>query len=231
MVNPFAASLLVVLKVSSPLMAKDFGTQGPLFVIEEEDPVSLIQNKLKLMDQRGELEAHNRELQKKTRASVERPTPVEGVSKSTTSRIFYFDPTYIVPEDLKDHTGKVFAAKGTKLNPLETVSLSHSLLFFDGDDEDQKAFVKSKLSSGSFKLILVKGEPLALSEEFMAPVYFDQAGTLTQKLGIRHVPALVTQEKRVLRIEETCPPLVAGKSSDANNGGPPFNSLSQREGK
>ena len=88
MVNPFAASLLVVLKVSSPLMAKDFGTQGMISPIEEADPIQLIQNKLQGMDQRGELEAHNRELQKKTRASIERPKPVEGVTRAEAARTF-----------------------------------------------------------------------------------------------------------------------------------------------
>ena len=180
MVNPFAASLLVVLKVSSPLMAKDFGTQGMISPIEEADPIQLIQNKLQGMDQRGELEAHNRELQKKTRASIERPKPVEGVTRAETARTFYFNPTYRVAEDIKDHTGKVFAAKGTKLNPLETVSLSHTLLFFDGDDEDQLAFATTKLQeafrSVPVKLILVKGAPLSLSEELNALVYFDQGG-------------------------------------------------------
>jgi len=211
MVNPFAASLLVVLKVSSPLMAKDFGTQGTLSIIEEHDPIALIQKKLRGMIERGELEAHNLELQKKTRASVERPKPVEGLAKTQEAKVFYVDPTYVVPEDLKDHTGKVFAPKGSKINPLETVSLSQTLLFFDGDDEDQKAFAEAKHRSDPVKLILVKGEPLSLSEELKSFVYFDQAGTLTKKLGIVHVPALVTQEGLRLRIEEVCPPPSRGE--------------------
>jgi conjugal transfer pilus assembly protein TraW len=48
----------------------------------------------------------------------------------------------------------------------------------------------------------VKGAPLLLSEELKVPVYFDQSGLLTKKLGIHHVPALVTQEGMRLRIEE-----------------------------
>jgi conjugal transfer pilus assembly protein TraW len=34
------------------------------------------------------------------------------------------------------------------------------------------------------------------------PVYYDQQGQLVEKLGIRHVPALVSQEGRRLRIDE-----------------------------
>ena len=67
---------------------------------------------------------------------------------------------------------------------------------------DQKKFAKAQLQIGPIKLILTKGAPLALMEELKAPVYFDQGGFLVKKLGIHHVPAIVTQEKLRLRIEE-----------------------------
>lgn len=188
------------------LQAKDFGVHGKIALIEEQDPIVLIQSKLKKMEERGELEQHNRELQKKTRAAIERPKPVEGIFKVKETRVFYYDPTYTVPEDIKDHTGKIIHPKGTRFNPLETVSLSQNLLIFDGDDEDQIVFtkekLKEKLAESSVKLILVKGAPIALSEELKIPVYFDQSGLLTKKLGIHHIPALVTQEGIRLRIEE-----------------------------
>ncbi|MBY0281877.1 MAG: type-F conjugative transfer system protein TraW [Alphaproteobacteria bacterium] len=190
--------------------AKDFGVCGKIAPIEEEDPITLIQSKLKTMEERGELERHNRELQKKTRTAIERPKPVEGITKTTKARVFYYDPTYVVQEDLKDHQGRIIHSKGTRLNPLETVIFSQTLLFFDGDDADQFAFAKEKLNEklneklakSSVKLILVKGAPLALSEELKIPVYFDQSGLLTKKLEIHHVPALVAQEGMRLRIEE-----------------------------
>jgi len=183
--------------------ARDFGIRGKISPITEEDPIVLIQSKLKNMEERGELERHNLELQKKTKAAIERPKPVEGITNAQKGRIFYYNPTYVVKEDLKDHQARIFYKKGTRINPLETVSLSQSLLFFDGDDADQVFFAKEKLSQEiSIKLILTKGAPLALSEEWKAPVYFDQSGRLTQQLGIHHVPAVVTQEKLRLHIEE-----------------------------
>jgi conjugal transfer pilus assembly protein TraW len=173
-------------------MSKDFGVRGKVAPIEEHDPIVLIQSKLKSMEERGELERHNLELQKKTQAAIERPKPVEGVTNAQKGRVFYYDPTYVVKEDLKDHLGG-FYKKGTRVNPLETVSLSQNLLFFDGDDPDQVAFAKEKLKDVPLKLILTKGAPLALSETWKVPVYFDQSGRLTKQLGIHHVPALVTQ--------------------------------------
>ncbi|OJW46280.1 MAG: type-F conjugative transfer system protein TraW [Alphaproteobacteria bacterium 41-28] len=204
MKNPSVILFSAILISGVCLRADDFGTHGVIYPIEEEDPIQLIQQKLKAMEERGELERHNKELQKKTKASVERPKPVEGITRATESRVFYFNPTHVVREDLKDHLGQVFAKKGTKINPLETVSLSQNLLFFDGDDLEQKEYAQQQfnIEKEKLKLILIKGAPLVLSEEWQVPVYFDQGGLLTKKLGIKHVPALVTQEGLQLRIEE-----------------------------
>lgn len=187
-------------------VAKDFATRGVIYPIEEQDPIALIQQKLKTMEGSGELKRRNLELQKHTRALVERPQPIEGITKCSKVRIFTFDPTHEVKEDLYDHQGQIFARKGTKINPLGTVSLSQDLLFFDGDDNEQVAWVQEKfaksLESNSVRLILVKGAPLKLAEELNIPVYFDQNGILIKKLGISHVPTVVSQENLRLRIEE-----------------------------
>lgn len=196
----------VILCHCNTTQAKSLGTHGVIYAIEEQDPIQVIQQKLNFMEDNGELERRNLELQKKTRASIERPNPVEGIMKASKRRIFFYDPSYLVKEDLKDHQGRVFAKKGTKINPLETVSFSTKLIFLDGDDEEQLAwvkeqFVKSK-EANSIRLILVKGAPLTLAEELNIPMYFDQNGVLTKKLGIKHVPAFVSQENLYLQIEE-----------------------------
>lgn len=181
---------------------KSLGTHGVIYPIEEQDPIALIQQKLKVMEDNGELAERNIELQKKARSSVERPKPVEGITKATKNRVFYFDPTYEVKEDLYDHRRQCFAKKGSKINPLEIVTLSTNLLFFDGDDEEQVSLAMEKLEQNSVKLILIKGSPLALAEELKSPVYFDQNGVLSRKLGIEHVPAFITQAGHQLQIEE-----------------------------
>lgn len=198
----FAICNTAILVSAFSAQARDLGTHGVIYPIEEEDPIALIQSKLKRMERSGELERRHQELQQKTKAGIERPKPVEGTTKACENRVFYFDPTYVVKEDLKDHTGRVFYKKGTKINPLETVTLSQNLLFFDGDDDEQVAFAKEKLNESSVRLILIKGAPLALSEKLKIPVYFDQGGLLIKKLGIHHVPAFVTQKELHLRIEE-----------------------------
>jgi conjugal transfer pilus assembly protein TraW len=48
----------------------------------------------------------------------------------------------------------------------------------------------------------VAGSYLALMQRWQVLVYYDQQGALTRKLGITHVPALVSQEGKQLRIDE-----------------------------
>jgi conjugal transfer pilus assembly protein TraW len=205
------ASLLLVLLntehwILNTAQAKSLGVHGVIYAIEERDPIALIQKKLKVMEGSGELKRRNFELQKKARASVERLKAVTGITKATKSHVFTYDPAYVVPKDLYDHQGRVFAKKGSKINPLETVSLSADLVFFDGDDPEQLDWVKENLVSAAenkpLKLILTQGAPLKLAEELGGAVYFDQSGLLTKKLGIKHVPAIVSQEDKHLKIEE-----------------------------
>jgi conjugal transfer pilus assembly protein TraW len=42
-------------------------------------------------------------------------------------------------------------------------------------------------------------------QRWRLPVYFDQQGALTRKLGITQVPALVSQEGLQLRVDELAP--------------------------
>jgi conjugal transfer pilus assembly protein TraW len=56
------------------------------------------------------------------------------------------------------------------------------------------------------KLILTRGAPLALMGAQQRRFYFDQNGTLTVKFGIRHVPAVVEQQGRALRVSELVTP-------------------------
>jgi conjugal transfer pilus assembly protein TraW len=96
---------------------------------------------------------------------------------------------------------------GTRANPLEIVSLSKHLLFFDGTDERQVERARKLLAhyQGKLKPILVAGSYLALMQRWQLPVYFDQQGALTRKHGITQVPALLSQEGLQLRIYELVP--------------------------
>ena len=100
--------------------------------------------------------------------------------------------------------GRLLFPAGTRKNPLEVVSLSKRLLFFDARDGRQVARARELIAryDGKVKPILTGGSYLDLMKAWRVPVYYDQQGTLTRRFGIRQVPALVSQEGMRLRVDE-----------------------------
>lgn len=78
------------------------------------------------------------------------------------------------------------------------------------EQKDQEKKLKAQIPEHTpieNRVILVGGRPFELQEELQADyqdiiVYFDQGGALTNKMGIKASPAIVSQEGLKLRIEE-----------------------------
>jgi type-F conjugative transfer system protein TraW len=140
----------------------------------------------------------------RVRRGVEDPTPVAGLSRTRQPRRFHHDPSIVVQEAIRDADGRVIVPPGTVVNPLDTVTLSQALLFIDARDREQVARARKLIDErqGKVKVILTGGSYLDLMRRWQRPVFYDQQGNLTTKLGIRQVPALVTQDGRRLRIDE-----------------------------
>ncbi|OJW55211.1 MAG: type-F conjugative transfer system protein TraW [Alphaproteobacteria bacterium 41-28] len=188
--------------------AVDLGIHGHTFEIEEPDLLKQIEHKLEALEKDGSLARDQETLLKRAEDGIRLPQPVTGITKATTSRIFYYDPSLVVPYNLKDHKGRIFQKAGTRFNPLTLRSLSSPLIFIDGEDEAQVSWVSVSSIESSFKthiqpkIILTSGAPFALMEKWKQPVYFDQGGRLTKKLKIKHVPAVVVQEGLKLKVSE-----------------------------
>jgi len=184
--------------------AQDLGVIGPVYPIAEPSLLEVILSKLREADKTGVLARLQRETQGKVKRGIEQPAPIARITKTTKARSFYYDPSIVVPYAIADADGKVIVAPGTKVNPLDTVSLSKALLFIDARDAAQVGRARGILDErgGKVKVILTGGSYLELMRRWKRRVFFDQQGTLTDKLGIRHVPALVSQEGKRLRIDE-----------------------------
>lgn len=192
---------VLVLNPWQELYAKDFGIEGHTYKIIEEDMLKVIEQRLSKVD----LEQLNNKMTEKAKAYIERPTAVSGITRVKETREFFYDPTYILEEDIKDHRGIIIHHKGTKVNPLNSVPLREALIFIDGDDQSQVELALSLRAKqqGKAKIILVKGSPLQLQRNHRKDkiwFYFDQSGYLTKKFGINQVPALVTQEGLALKV-------------------------------
>jgi len=184
--------------------AQDLGVIGPVYPIAEPSLLEVILSKLREGETTGVLARLQRDTQAKVKRGIEQPAPIDRITKTTKARSFYYDPSIVVPYAIADADGKVIVAPGTKVNPLDTVSLSKALLFIDARDAAQVGRARGILDErgGKVKVILTGGSYLELMRRWKRPVFFDQQGTLTDKLGIRHVPALVSQEGKRLRIDE-----------------------------
>jgi conjugal transfer pilus assembly protein TraW len=195
---------LAALAAAARTWAEDLGTVGPTYAIEETHLLNAIERQLREKEKSGEL-AHLEEAAKQRIIdSIEHPKPLAGIRRTERARSFYFDPSIVVRENITDAKGNIIVPAGTRVNPLEIVSLSKHLLFFDGTDERQVERARQLIAhyQGKLKPILVAGSYLALMQRWQLPVYFDQQAALTRKLGITQVPALVSQEGTQLRIDE-----------------------------
>jgi conjugal transfer pilus assembly protein TraW len=184
--------------------AQDLGVVGPVYPIAEVSLLEVILAKLREAEGSGRLAALERDAKANVIRAIEAPTPVNSVTKTTRARTFHVDPSLVVPYAITDAEGKVIVAPGTRVNPLDTVSLSKQLLFFDARDARQVNRAQAIVDEhqGKVKLILTGGSYLDLMRRWKRPVYFDQHGQLVERLGIRHVPALVSQDGKRLRIDE-----------------------------
>lgn len=187
------------LSAMKTLEAKDLGTYGHLFPIEEEDLLQMLKNKVNHLS-KEELEKVQHHVQRHYSSQFHNPLPVPGLKDATVYRVFYVDPTVCVDQEIKDHEGKLVVAKGKCSNPLETVVPLDALLFFDASNPLHVEWAKTQ--NQLVKWVLTKGKPLEFEERENHPVYFDQFGTLVKKFGIQHLPAKVSQEGLKLKIEE-----------------------------
>ena len=197
-------AIAAIALITSHANARDLGVIGPVYAIAEPSLLEVIQAKLRQMQANGDLSRLQRESQARIRREVEQPVPVAGITKTTRARSFHFDPSIEVPYPITDAEGRVIVAPGTRVNPLDTVSLSRPLLFIDARDTTQLEQAQRLLGErkGQLKLILTGGSYLDLMRRWKLAVFYDQQGHLSNQLGIRHVPALVTQDGKRLRIDE-----------------------------
>ncbi|MFC1659312.1 type-F conjugative transfer system protein TraW [Pseudomonadota bacterium] len=201
----------------------DLGTHGTTYEIQEQDLIEYIKSKLKVMGASGELQRKQQEIKKQTIERAKRPKPVEGITNATEYKEYTYDPTFILDKDIKDSTGKILFTKGTKVNPLDTLPFTKTLIFLDGDNKKQVewALEQYQLSQNDskqidrIKLILINGSPIELMEKHKIRFYFDQSGYLIKKLNIKHVPAILQQKGRELLIKEI--PMKEDKKENETN--------------
>ncbi|MBA4162079.1 MAG: type-F conjugative transfer system protein TraW [Novosphingobium sp.] len=201
---PLCASALALV-VAVQAQARDYGQHATVWPVIEPDLLAQIHARLLHLEASGETAKLNDELKRRTIARVNRPTPVAGLGLASTIRRWSFDPTITVDTDIKDDKGRTIIARGTRVNPLDTVPLRAPLVFLDGDDQRQIDWALARYGRTPAKFILVGGAPLELMKAKQRRFYFDQGGKLSGHFAIRAVPAVIEQTGRALTVTEQPP--------------------------
>lgn len=187
--------------------AQSLGAVGPVYPIAEEDFLAMIERRLQALAGNGGLQQAREQMTERARQAVLQPAglPLPVVANARSWRV---DPTYVLTQTVFGADGQMLFPAGTRANPLDIVALSKPLLFFDGRDRRQVVLALRTVGryAGKVKPIMTGGSYVDLMRRWRIPVFYDQQGKLVARLGITHVPALVTQEGRQLRVDELVPP-------------------------
>lgn len=112
-----------------------------------------------------------------------------------------FDPTYSIPRDIVDDKGRLFFAKGTKVNVYERIRLPGRYIVISPEPADYRWLDEVAKPTSSDKLLLASGNVLKVRQTTGREVYLLDAH-FTERLGLKAVPAIVSQEGTMLRVNE-----------------------------
>ena len=173
----------------------DYGKQGDTYEILEEDFIKFLSEKAKSPEvQRKIKNAFRKSMEKMYRLSR-----YDGLfQKARKDRVYRIDPTITLNDDLLDHEGNVIFGKGAQFNAADYVTLSGKYIVIDGRDNKQ---VQLALKGNYKKIILTSGDIQALTQKYKTIFYFIN-DILIERFQLKHVPAILEQEGRLLRVTE-----------------------------
>ena len=210
---PFMAATLAL--AAPEVSAKDLGVRGATWPVAEPDLLAQIETRLVEMELSGELVRLQDEARTRARRKLEEPDPVTEIGPARKRHSRLFDPSVTVAQDIRTADGALIAAAGTRVNPLERMTLARDLLFVDGRREAEIAWAlaRARASGRPAKIVLLAGRPLDLARRHGRPFFFDRGGRLARRFGLRFTPSLVAQDGAQLRITEI---LVEGREDSGS---------------
>ena len=193
----FAAAMAAV---AASAHAKDLGVRGATWPVAEPDLLAQIKARLIELQSSGALARFEDEARERARRRLEEPDPSPGIAPAREKRSRLFDSSITVARDIRTPGGVLIAAAGTRVNPLERMTLARDLLFVDGRREAEIAWALEHATPA--KIVLLAGRPLDLMRRHGRAFFFDQGGRLAARFGLRFTPSLVVQDGTRLRITE-----------------------------
>jgi conjugal transfer pilus assembly protein TraW len=186
LLNSFLAiSLLTAQAAAAPVI-------GQTFPIAEPDTLTEIQTRAAKVDWDG---VRAKMLQ---RASAFMSASLPATEHEAERR---FDPTYALPRDITDASGKVLFAEGTKVNVYQRVKdPARNIVIADVPQQYQWLKDVAKPTPGD-RVLLAGGNVLAARQRTHLNLYLlDQR--FIERFGLQHVPSIVQQEGTMLKVHE-----------------------------
>lgn len=188
------ALLLNSFLVTSVLASQSAATAviGQTFPIAEPDTLSEIETRAAKVDWDGV------RAQMLKRASAFMSASLPATEHEAERR---FDPTYVLPRDITDASGKVLFAAGTKVNVYQRVKDSARNIVI-ADVPQQYQWLRDVVKpTPADRVLLAGGNVLAARQRTHLNLYLlDQR--FIERFGLQHVPSIVQQEGTMLKVHE-----------------------------
>jgi len=198
-----ALSMLLLAVHSGAAKAETLGSIGPLYPVAEQSALEMITQTLAAKQKTGELAQLQKDAIKRSMNSVRHPAPVQGLGVVTQRSRRLLDLTVTYTQAVTTDEGRIVVPAGARINPLDILTFTKTLVFFDGRDKTQVTAVHAMVQRDArVKPILVAGSWLDIGKAWKRQVFFDQKGTLSQRFGIEAVPSVIRQQGRSLLLEE-----------------------------
>ena len=159
-----------------PAGSVDLGVHGVVYEVVEPDIRGVIVEQLQQVD----VTAIQKEMLDSTKKYFD-TMPAVNIPRATTTKTRWWDPSVVIADDIKypakDARGEFYwevaVAKGTVVNPLDSITMRERLLYFNANDKQQVAFAKAALQRyPDIVPIITAGNPDKLGKAWSRPVYF-----------------------------------------------------------
>lgn len=206
-----ASALLLALVAASALAGSRAIVAGQTFPIAEPDVLEEIKAKAQSTDWQRWMRRAPADYGAFRSKELPRATQDE-------SRLF--DPTYNLPDDIRDQNGKVLFPKGFPINVYTRIQVPGRYIVIGDREEDFRWLREIARPQAADKVLIAGGNALLVRQQRRVPVYVLE-DRFIERFGLRAIPAIVQQEGTQLRVREFfVPPLAhgaaVGPSVDAN---------------
>jgi conjugal transfer pilus assembly protein TraW len=175
-----------------PTVASASVTLGPTFPIAEPDTLEEIRRQASARDWRQWMQREPVEYGAFTSATL---------PHAKRDRVRAFDPTYTMPQDVTDETGKVFVAKGTRVNVYERLRMRGRMIVVGATDAHFKWLDDVARPTRDDKVLVANGNVLSERRSRKRDLYILDARFI-ERFGLQVVPSIVEQDGLQLRVSE-----------------------------